>query len=345
MATSPLGKRFEALERKQKKSSKKREAIADNGSNAQSSADNYGNTLDNQTENQEQAQNPEQPLKRNHGESNADYYHRQKAAEQKQTENKEKPQKPGLIRRGVQKGKDYANDKINKTKEYGAQKGKEGVEYAKGKGREFLDKNPQVAEKINKAKEAKENFENRMGGMKENLQSAPIKQEPGESSYAFRQRQKKQDDESYDPIQNRSLKDVAGQRLRTDANKRIGQTLKNNPRAAAALARANEIKKQVALKAQKFSNRAKALNAKAKALNAKLKEIKKQLDIKQRIKDEIKKYIIRLLWPAISGALLILGKLFIVVMIIVIIFSALKSTCESNPLFDAVCSYFIGVSY
>lgn len=247
-----------------------------------------------------------------------------------------KPQKNGLM----QRGKNYAKGKINKAKEYGTQKGKEalgkGAEYAKGKGQEFLAKNPKVAESINKAKEAKENFENQMGGMKENLQSGPIKQRPGEKNYEFRKRQKEQDDNSPDNIKDRSLGNVAGQRLRTGINKRI----EGNPAMKVALIRAEKIKKLAALKAQKFSNRIKALNARAK-------KIKEQLNIKKRLKDELKKrvaqYAIRFLWPAIAFIIAILIKLLIVAMAVVVVIYFLKTTCESNPLFDAACSYFIGM--
>lgn len=247
-----------------------------------------------------------------------------------------------------EKGTNFAKNKLGKAREYGAKKGKEGLDYAKGKGQEFLNKNPEAAKMFNKAQQVKDDFRNKIGGLnKENLQSAPIKQRPGESSGEFRQRQKREDDESPNNIKDRSLGDVAGQRLRTGINKQIGKftNKQDNPRTAAALAKADKIKKQVALKAQKFTNRARELSRKAKILNARLKELKKQLDFKQRLKDELKKYAIRLLWPVISSALLILGKLFIVMMFMVVIIAALKYTCESNPLFDAVCSYFTGTSF
>ncbi len=189
------------------------------------------------------------------------------------------------------------------------------------------EKNGLLKRGKNKAKEAKENFENRMGGMKENFQSGPIKQRPGEKNYEFRKRQKEQDDNSPDNIKDRSLGNVAGQRLRTGINKRI----EGNPAMKAALIRAEKIKKLAALKAQKFSNRMKALNARAK-------KIKEQLDVKKRVAQ----YAIRFLWPAIAFIIAILIKLLIVAMAVVVVIYFLKTTCESNPLFDAVCSTITG---
>lgn len=331
----------------------------------------HRNTLPPQEQNENDYQSKQPLIRRDPNESNGDFYHRQKAAKQKQEDQKKeqsekKPEKNGL----AQRGKNYANDKINKAKEYGTQKGKEalgkGAEYAKGKGQEFL-KNQKVAGSINRAKEAKENFENRMNQFRdsaeESMRQPALKQGRGEginineTDKEFLDRQRAADKTGPENLQRMSLKDAAIQHGKNEGKKRLKEGanfakrkatdyLAKNPKTAAKLKeakekaeafkkRSEEIKKLATEKKKNFTDK---IN-KAKAYKKKLQD---KLNIKKRAAEAFKKrmaqYAIRFLWPAISGILLIMGKLFLVVLAVVVIISALRYTCESNPLFDAVCS-------
>lgn len=235
-----------------------------------------------------------------------------------------------------EKGTNFAKNKIGEAKKYGSQKGKEGLNYAKGKGQEFLNKNPEAAKMFNKAQQVKDDFKNRMGE-----QSAPIKQRAGETSGEFRKRQKQQDDESPDNIKDRRLGDVAGQRLKTGINKQIGKftNKQDNPRTAAAIAKADKIKKLAALKAQKFTNRLNKLIAYKNKFKDKIDLVKK---FKDDLKRRAKQLALRIAVSTLSAIIAALSEVIVVILIIVIIMVAINYYCNSGGITEAACSAIQG---
>lgn len=216
---------------------------------------------------------------------------------------------------------------------------------------------------ISKAQQIKEEFENRMEGLKENIQAEPIKQEPGESIAAFRKRQKKQNDESLDNIKDRSLVNIAGTRARTEANKQMRNAknygkeqarvfLKSHPNANKAIEAAKERSKAIQDKIAKIqnTNAAKRLAALKKYYNAKE-------HVKRQIRNEIKKkaaefaarvaaQVARSIAVAILEAIIAIVtfiasisiEVILAVVVIIVIVIYIDEVCNANSITSAVCN-------
>lgn len=308
--------------------------------------------------------NSEQPLKQEFGETDKEFLERQRT----QGQNAEKPQKDGFI----QRGKNYASEQANKAKDYGVQKGKEaigkGTDYAKGKGKEFLDKNPKAAGAINRAQEAKQNFEDRMNQFRDSAELSagkpPIKQNPGESDLEFRKRQQKEDDNAPENPQRMGLRDAAKQHAKNYGKKQLGKgagyakrkiaaspaltSTSNKIKAAKEMAdaikkRSEEIKKQAALKTEGINKRIKALkniyNAK-KLIKKKIEDEAKKLALK--IAQAAARFILQIIMAVIGAFSEVIAIIFAVVLLLVIIMVAIGYACNSNFIAESFCSAVFG---
>lgn len=215
------------------------------------------------------------------------------------------------------------------------------TDYAKEK----IAKNIKIANAVNKAKAVKEDFENRMGVLKENVQEEP------------------EDDESPDNLNDRSLGKIAKQRLKTEGNKqlrkgkeyakgKLDRLAAQNPKTAATLKEARE-------KAEAFKKRrseeikklAESKNKIAKRIN-KLANAKKL--IKKKIADEAKKLALKIAQAATRLAVQIMAAvisalseviviILIVIVIFVVIIAAVDYTCNSTvgePLCQEIAGWF-----
>lgn len=218
---------------------------------------------------------------------------------------------------------------------------------------------PKKPEAINRARQAKEDFENRMLEFKENIQSEPIKQMPGEPNWAFRERQKKEDDETAKNIKDRSLGSVIKQRARNESNKQIrkgkeyaDRRIKSSPALSSAAnkikearEKAEEFKKRRMEEIQKLAEKRKKVTDrinKIKALRNKLakKIIKdKAKELAARLAKEIAAFTARIIVSAVSWLIASVGgTTLIVIIFVVIIIGYLASSCKDNTITDAFCS-------
>lgn len=282
--------------------------------------------------------------------------------QQEQQQNVKKPQKSGFVNKAADKI-GQTTDKIdNRSKKHLDSSGygpfNEGVV---ARGKKYAD-----TQKY-KAQEVKDDFENRMNMFRDSAELSarkpPIKQNPGESDLEFRRRQQKEDDNTPENPQRMSLSGAAKQHAKDYGKKQLGKGadfvrkkggdyLAKNPKTAAALKGAKEkaeaFKKRRSEEIKKLAEKKKKFTDKINKAKTYAKKLKDQLNVKKRLEDELKKRIaqfaLKIIWPAIGGILVILAKLFIVVLAVVVVISAVDYTCKSNPLFDAACSVFVDIA-
>lgn len=216
---------------------------------------------------------------------------------------------------------------------------------------------------------------NYINGLKENTQNAPIKQKAGEygkgeSDYAFRQRQKQQDDESPDNIKDRSLADVAGQRIRTgiDRGKDYANTQTNKAAGYGAQKGKKALSKGATFakeKGEKFLDKnpkaaetAEKLKAFSNKRHEDIKKLKAKFNAaklaKKKVDDEVKKikmeiakaaarFTLQIIAYAISAIASIAIPLLAAAVIIVIVYVAIDYYCNSGGLTGAACSAIQGL--
>jgi len=310
-----------------------------------------------------------QSLKQENGKTDTEFSeHQQTALEQKQEQNRRKPQKSGP----VEHGKKYANLQTDKAKDYGTQKEKEtrneGADHAKEK--DFLDKNQKAADTLAKSKQIKEDFENRMGLLMEsaelNAQKPPIQPMPGESDAAFLKRQREADKNTSENPKKMSLKDAAVQHGKdygkkqfkkgTDFAMRKGKDfLAKNPKAAkianAAIKakekaaafekRRQEIMKKVAEKNKKITNRIKALKEFQKKLSLKKLAEDKLKELAMQIAKAAARFILQVIVSVASAFSETIAIILGIAILVVIIYAAFDYACNNNVITEAFCSTII----
>ncbi|MBU4142023.1 hypothetical protein KKE99_04075 [Patescibacteria group bacterium] len=225
-------------------------------------------------------------------------------------------------------------------------------------------------EKLSKAQEAKQDFEDRMNmfrdSAEESARQPALKQEYGESDKAFLERQRAANKNGPENPKKMGLKDAAKQRAKDYGKKQLGKgadyarrkiaaspaltSVSNKIKAAkdradAIKKRSDEIKKQAALKTEGINKEIKALkniyNAK-KLIKKKIEDEAKKLALK--IAQATARIVLQIIISVVSALSAIFIKLLVVVLIVVVIMVAIDYTCNINILTDATCSAVSGIT-
>ncbi|MBU4337985.1 hypothetical protein KKB43_02845 [Patescibacteria group bacterium] len=224
-------------------------------------------------------------------------------------------------------------------------------------------------EKLSKAQEAKQDFEDRMNmfrdSAEESARQPALKQEYGESDKAFLERQRAANKNGPENPKKMGLKDAAIQhgknkvKEQTDRAKKYGReqagkaaqaVLKSNPKLAKAVANADERAKAIQDKIAKIknSNVAKRIKMLRDKYNAK-KLIKKKIEdeakkLALKIAQATARIVLQIIISVVSALSAIFIKLLVVVLIVVVIMVAIDYTCNINILTDAACSAVSGIA-